>query len=606
MQNRCSCLNCQFQDFLSSQNNKKIFYFEDEENFDNYCIFHTPPKIKDKFRISQKEVFKNIIDDYINYCIMEKVNKIDFKEVVFLEYDFRNKNLQDFDIDFTNAVFKKNIRFDNLKCKELIFKDTLFLDGGAIKNRGKDKSLQIKKLEFRPYSLESDFVIDLGTFANEKSLAELDNQGIIEEIKFENHKVGEGNIFFIGLNEYVKEVNFRNMILDKIFFQNCNLENCYFLNSKIDKTEFRNCYFPQNKNRMLNNQIIGKYESIFFLMIFPLISALILIFAEYMLTDDITADMLFIIAFLFIIPVYFASINLWIEIFYFYIYKLGIFIEKILSSIFSIEKRLKVLNVHYGIADEKLIYEELNKFQEIKNKDIFIKEKKKLEISLDSLSSSYNQLKDNFKDKDFQISGDFFYSQRYTELLSQHKKDFWDLLIFNIHHFTNGFGEKYFRPLIWFIFTILLFSLPLTPNKDFVSTSSTPLFLIKTAENDSGLDVIKYKLDIDKDFKKVLIVDGYKDLCSESKVSNLYGYDNRFNYHIKEQYILSFNKIQNSFFKIKLIHSFSNMIYPFTPEQKRWFQNISERAVFLSLLESILLWYFAIAFILALWHRIKR
>jgi hypothetical protein len=74
---------------------------------------------------------------------------------------------------------------------------------------------------------------------------------------------------------------------------------------------------------------------------------------------------------------------------------------------------------------------------------------------------------------------------------------------------------------------------------------------------------------------------------------------------LKKQYILSFNNKQNSF-KIKLIHSFSNMIYPFTPEQKRWFQNISERAIFLSLLESILLWYFVIAFILALWHRIKR
>ena len=149
---------------------------------------------------------------------MKKVNKIDFKEVVFLEYNFKNKNLQEFDIDFTNAVFRKNIRFDNLKCKELILKDTLFLDGGAIKNRGKDKNLQIEKLEFRPYSLESDFVIDIGSFANEKCLVELDNQGVIKELKFENHKVGEGNIFFIGLNEHLREGDFKNMILDKVFF----------------------------------------------------------------------------------------------------------------------------------------------------------------------------------------------------------------------------------------------------------------------------------------------------------------------------------------------------------------------------------------------------
>lgn len=570
-------------------------YFEDEENLDNYCIFHAPLKIKSKFRISQKEVFKNIIDEYINYCVLQKLDMVNFKDVIFLDYDFRNKNLKNFNIDFTNVIFKKNIRFDNLQCKKLILKDTLFLDGGAIKNRGKDKNLQIEKLEFRPYSLESDFVIDIGSFANEKCLVELDNQGVIKELKFENHKVGEGNIFFIGLNEHLREGDFKNMILDKVFFQNCNLENCYFLNSKIDKTEFRNCYFPQNENRILNNQIIGKFESIFFLMIFPLISSIIFIFSRDILTDDVIVDMLFIIAFLFLIPVYFASINLWIEIFSFYTYKLGIFLERILSSIFSIEKNLKVLNVHYGIADEKLIYKELDKFQEIKNKDIFIKEKKKLQISLDSLSSSYSQLKDNFKDKDFQISGDYFYSQRYTELLSQHKKNFWDLLIFNIHHFTNGFGERYFRPLLWFISIILIFSLPLTPNKHFISTSSTPLFLIE------NVDEKRDSLNINTNFLSILKIEGYDKKEIDDK-NILLGYDNRFNYHMKEQKVL---KLYENI-KVKLIHSFSNMIYPFTPEQKRWFQNVSEKAVFLSLLESILLWYFAIAFILALWHRIKR
>ena len=90
-----------------------------------------------------------------------------------------------------------------------------------------------------------------------------------------------------------------------------------------------------------------------------------------------------------------------------------------------------------------------------------------------------SQLKDNFKDKDFQISGDFFYSQRYSELLSQHRKLFLDILIFNIHHFINGFGERYLKPLIWFVLSIILFAFPLLPNKDFISTSSTPLFLIK-------------------------------------------------------------------------------------------------------------------------------
>ncbi|MCT7909135.1 pentapeptide repeat-containing protein [Arcobacter lacus] len=594
MQSNCSCINCQFDSFLSKQKNKELFYFEDKKNFDSYCIFHAPLKIKENFRFSQKEVFKTIINEYIDYCILEKLTKINFKDTIFLEYDFTNKNLEKFDIDFTNAVFKRNIRFDNLKCKELILRDTIFLDGGAIKNRGKDKNLQIKKLEFRPYSLESDFVIDLGSFSNEKGLVELDNQGVIENIKFENHKVGNGNIFFIGLNEDIKKADFRNMILDKVFFQNCNLKNCYFLNSKIDKTEFRNCYFPQNENRILNNQIIGKFESIAFLMIFPLISVILFIFIEYVLIDDSSINYLFIGMFFLFVPIYFASINLWLEIFYFFVYKLGIFIETRLANILSLAKSLKVVNIHYSIADEELIYKKLDEFYNIKDKDIFIKEKKKLQISLDSLSSSYNQLKDNFKDKDFQISGDFFYSQRYTELLSQHKKNFWDLLIFNIHHFTNGFGERYFRPLALFILTICLFIFPLNPNEDYISTSSTPLFLIKDFnEKDNSLNIYS-------SFRSILKINEFeKELLKEDI---LYGYDQRFNYHIKEQKVLDLKENNN----IKLIHSFSNMIYPFTPEQKRWFQNISEKAVFLSLLESILLWYFAIAFVLALWHRIKK
>ncbi|MFW2378457.1 pentapeptide repeat-containing protein [Aliarcobacter butzleri] len=591
MQSNCSCINCQFDSFLSKQKNKELFYFEDKKNFDSYCIFHAPLKIKENFRFSQKEVFKTIINEYIDSCILEKLNKINFKDTIFLEYDFTNKNLEKFDIDFTNAIFKRNIRFDNLKCKELILKDTIFLDGGAIKNRGKDKNLQIKKLEFRPYSLESDFVIDLGSFANEKGLVELDNRGIIENIKFENHKVGNGNIFFIGLNEYIKKADFRNMILDKVFFQNCNLENCYFLNSKIDKTEFRNCYFPQNENRILNNQIMGKVQSISSLIVFPLISVMLFFFIEWISSyHGSLIDYIFIVGFSILIPIYLASINLWVELFSLILYRLDKFLEHIINYIIPLEKNLRILNVHNYIADEKLIYKKLDEFYKIKDKDTFIKEKKKLQISLDSLSSSYSQLKDNFKDKDFQISGDFFYSQRYTELLSQHKKNLLDLVIFNIHHFTNGFGERYFRPLVWFMVTIFLFSLPLKQNKDFISTSSTPLFLIE------GLKDNQKSLDLDKNFETILKVQGSKD------EDILYGYDERFNYHSKEQKVLILNKNMD----IRLIHSFSNIIYPFTPEQKRWFQNISERAVFLSLLESILLWYFAIAFVLALWHRIKK
>ncbi len=597
---KCSCINCQFEDFLANQSNKDILYFEDEENFDNYCIFHAPLKIKAKFRISQKEVFKNITDEYINYCVLQKFNIVNFKDVIFLDYDFRNKNLREFDIDFTNSIFKKNIRFDNLKCKKLILKDTLFLDGGAIKNRDKDKNLQIEELEFRPYSLESDFVIDLGSYVNrENSLVELDNQGIIKQIKFENHKVGEGKIFFIGLNQYAEKVDFRNMLLDKVYFQNCNLEKCYFLNSKIDKTEFRNCYFPQNQNRILNNEIVGKYKSRAFLFVAPLMIILVYVFIgdfKERYIEEYSISILaciYLFMSIFYLIVFLASLNLWVELF-------SYIIRKINSKIDISRKPnqyLESFNVHFCIADEKKIYEEFDNFLKIKDSQVSKLNKKKLEISLDSLSSSYSQLKDNFKDKDFQISGDFFYSQRYSELLSQHRKLFLDILIFNIHHFINGFGERYLKPLIWFVLSIILFAFPLLPNKDFISTSSTPLFLIKDFDQKNNT------LNIQSSFLNVLNIPEYKKEILKDG-DKLFGYDNRFNYHINEQKVLKLE--ESKFFKINLIHSFSNMLYPFTPEQKKWFQNISQKAVFLSLLESILLWYFAIAFILALWHRIKR
>lgn len=592
---KCSCINCQFEDFLANQSNKNILYFEDEENFDNYCIFHAPLKIKAKFRISQKEVFKNIIDEYINYCFLQKLGIVNFKDVIFLEYDFRNKNLSEFDIDFTNSIFKKNIRFDNLKCKKLIFKDTLFLDGGAIKNRDEDKNLQIEELEFRPYSLESDFVIDLGSYVNrENSLVELDNQGVIKQIKFENHKVGEGKIFFIGLNKYAEKVDFRNMLLDKVYFQNCNLEKCFFLNSKIDKTEFRNCYFPQNQNRLLNNQITGKNESIAFLLVFPLLFVVTYFIIEKQILEVFSISVYFLIFLsIFYLIIFLSSLNLWIEL-------ISFIIERINSKIKRIRKvdnYLNSFNVHFCIADEIIIYKEFDNFLRIKDKKTFERNKKKLEISLDSLSSSYSQLKDNFRDKDFQISGDFFYSQRYSELLSQHRKLFLDILVFNIHHFISGFGERYLKPLIWFVLTIILFTFSLVPNKDFISTSSTPLFLIQDFDQKNNI------LNIQSSFLNVLNIPEYKkDMLKDG--DKLFGYDNRFNYHINEQKVLKLE--ESKFLKINLIHSFSNMLYPFTPEQKRWFQNISEKAVFLSLLESILLWYFAVAFILALWHRIKR
>ena len=594
---KCSHPNCQFEQFLLTKQNKEIFYFEDEENFDNYCIFHVPLKIKKNFRISQKELYNQLIEDYRLKAFSNKSN-IDFSNVIFLDYDFRDKNLTGLEIDLTNATFIKNVRFDNLKCKKLILKDTIFLDGGGIKNREKDKNLFIEELEFRPYSLNGDFVIDIGAYVNENGLLEFDKQGVIEKLKFENHQIGDGRIFFIGLNQYLQKADFTNMVLDKVLFQNCDLKNCYFLNAKIAKTEFRNCYFPQNDNRMFNYDISGRKESIAFLFLFPLILLCGYIFIKHSPKD--IYYLLYLLISIIYIPILLASLNVWIEFISYWINKISFNLEKKEIAILKYENS-NSFNVHCCIADEENIYKSLDTHTKIKDKLLFQRNKEVLRRTLDSLSSSYSQLKDNFKDKDFQLSGNFFYAQRYTEILSKSTNLTIDWMMFNIHQFTNGFGESYLKPLTWFISTLFIFALPLIsmPNKDYISTSATPLFLIKDANVTDGIVYISDRNNTKNSFRKNLTIETY-----DQNNSILYGYDNRYDYHIQKQYILALDENQST--QINLIHSFSNMIYPFTPEQKRWFQNVSKEAVYYSLLESILLWYFTIAFVLALWHRIKR
>lgn len=595
---KCNHNNCQFEDFLSSKPHKTSLYFNNEDNSDVFCIFHTPIERKTKFTVDEKEIFQKLLDDYMQHCFFQR-KKINFENVIFLDYGFKNKNLEGLEIDLTNATFINNVRFDNLKCKKLILRDTKFLDGGAIKNREKDENLKIGELEFRPYSLHSDFVIDIGSYVNDEGLVELDKQGAITELRFENHKVGSGKIFFIGLNERVKKADFRNMLLDNVFFQNSDLRNCYFLNSKIDKTEFRNCYFDQNNNKKFNNEIEGEW-SWGMLMIFPTI-----LFAAKPLFSMLSSNNIFLFLFLIVCILYIVialvSLNIWVEFISYYLRQLLPNINQ--KSINATLHPVKSFNVHYSIADEKKIYNELDQLLKVKDKKFFKKQRETIQISLDSLSSSYSQLKDNFREKDFQISGDFFYSQRYSEMLARHKKPITDWMVFNVHHFTNGFGESYLKPLLWFLLTIILFALPLKPNEDYISTSATPYFLVKniTKSDDNKTTILQFNQtnELNSSFFKSLDV----NKTQQENNDTLLGYDGRYNFEKPQQYILALDEEKIG---LGLMKSFSNMIYPFTPEQKRWFQNISQQAVFLSLLESILLWYFAIAFILALWHRIKR
>jgi len=605
---KCSNSNCQFQSFLHNECEEEIVFFKDNENADTYCIFHAPEKIKKNFRTSQTSLFSMLLARYI----MDSQNQfyLDFSEVVFINHNFLLNDLNLFEktenviIDFSNAIFINNIRFDNIKCKKLIFRDTKFLDGGGIKNREKDKNLQIQSLIFKPYRVDSDFVIDIGQYINrDTSLIEL-KQGIIEEIQFENHKIGDGYIFFIGLNKDT-EAHFENMLLDKVYFQNCDLSNCYFLNAKIATTEFRNCEFPWNENLKIIN-ILKSKESRWEFVIAPIFFLLIPII--FNILPDTTSDVflqwlglsLYLIMVFYII-ITLVSLDIWIELLSFYIAKLPF--GKIIKRENLVNKlyHKSAINKHIAIADEVKIYKKLEMIKYEDTMTIM-----QIQKTLTSLRATYEQLQINFKEKDFQTSGDFFYSKRYTELISIFGKSITEFFVLSLHHLTNGFGERFVKPFIWlfmtfFIFTVI-FTFILKPNQHYIATPNTPLYLVTGSKLLTDEEKpSSYRLDAAKSFMNYLDI----NQTDNTKIDNtkvLVGFNKKGDYSIASQKIL---QLKDSIF-IGSLKSLSNIAYPFSINTKKWFQDITKEAFTANILETVFLWYFAGAFMLALWRRIKR
>jgi len=626
-ENNCECIysQCQFVDFLKTKN----FERENLQKPNNgYCIFHSLPETKEKFTLKEKEDFETLVFDYIDYKKQEKDKTdvlIDFSNVVFTqERFFRDKkkeglNLLNAELDFTKAVFLKNIRFDNIKCKKIIFQDTEFLDGGGIKNREKDKNLQIKSLIFKPYRVDSDFVIDIGQYINrDTSLIEL-KQGIIEEIQFENHKIGDGYIFFIGLNKDT-EAHFENMLLDKVYFQNCNLEKCYFLNAKIENTEFRSCEFPWRLDLKWINSLqwkstrkekIKKSILIFIIFIIGLILAFIVMNSGINDEEDIsemTFFFLVVISFLLLLLLLLiGTLNIIIEFILYYFAKI---LQKYVSCISTKVSALlpnttnihkEKLKKHISIADEHKIFNQLESVNNL-NKTEMIKFQK----TLLSLEASYSQLQNNFKEKDFQVSGDFFYTKRYIQLVNPVEKSLVEFHLLLIHHLTNGFGERFVKPFIWlfmtfFIFTVI-FTFILKPNQHYIATPNTPLYLVTGSKLLTDEEKpSSYRLDAAKSFMNYLDI----NQTDNTKIDNtkvLVGFNKKGDYSIASQKIL---QLKDSIF-VGSLKSLSNIAYPFSINTKKWFQDITKEAFTASILETVFLWYFAGAFMLALWRRIKR
>ena len=70
---------------------------------------------------------------------------------------------------------------------------------------------------FEPYRLDGDFIIDTGKYIKD-GFVETKFEGIIEKIKFSNQQIGNGRTFFVGLNNKLKEGDFRNRFLENLIF----------------------------------------------------------------------------------------------------------------------------------------------------------------------------------------------------------------------------------------------------------------------------------------------------------------------------------------------------------------------------------------------------
>ncbi len=530
----CSCIikNCQYNNFFDSKEfiqDKKLYYVEGSDSLDEYCLFHAPEEVKEKFTYYQNELFKRTILDYIDFCIIYK-QTIDFSQSVF-HVPFEVNDLKEVEtIDFTETIFIEYFRMDNLECKKIIFKDTEFHDGGGIKNRNGNKEVQIENLIFRPYQLESDFVIDIGKYANDMGRIESNHYGVIKKIKFENHKKGKGIVYFIGFNEYVEEANFRNMILDYVSFQNCDLSKCYFLNAKVDKTEFRNCEFEREKD------FLGKYQISVLFVPFVII---ILTIVQYLINSYFGADLDEIESTL-------NSPNLWI---YSFMILIGLFLIPFYSK-------------HVILYDEK----------QIKHKNEKIRQE-----TWEGLSETYKMLRINLSSRDFQKGGDFFYTQRLSQLFHQYSKRRVDTIIYLLHYIVNGFGERYIRPIIWFVLTIIFFS-GMYEKNDFIATDKTPHFLI-VDKSEPKQDLNYYKKQFFKIYKK----------NNDTNITRIYISD-----------------ALNNNWTTNLTYSASQFVSPFTAKNRGWFKTISSKALMYNLVETILLYFFFGAFLLAVKNRIKR
>jgi len=240
------------------------------------------------------------------------------------------------------------------------------------------------------------------------------------------------------------------------------------------------------------------------------------------------------------------------------------------------------------VYDEKLILQELKKTKH---------NYKHILESFKALKTLYDELAINFLKTNKQLWGEFMYSSKfYDSIIEREKLDFMNIFPNKFHHLVNGYGRRWFRALWWIVVIIFsfgyLFTFVVKPNIDYISTRNSPYFLVDNAKFSLKTGKINYN---SNSFNPSLHING--DWNKNN--NNLYGYDNRFNFNnLNTQYIL---KLKEGYIT-GLCKSFSNILYPLSFENKKWFDNVTSKAFILSILESIILWILILALFRALWN----
>ncbi|KFN39006.1 MAG: hypothetical protein JU82_09070 [Sulfuricurvum sp. MLSB] len=480
--------------------------------------------------------------------------------------------------NFNNATFKGYPKFDFLCCSELHFKNTIFHKGALLRH------LDIQYVLYEPRLLGAD-----ATFYHRKK-ADLaagilrgKELGKIAVFHYRHALEGSGFTFLIGV-KFTKEARFTDAVLDRVQFSHLNeetLSKCFFANSMLEETKFYNCHFPYHQNSWTIFDKEGWYKRPLLILILSL-----LIFVALCMYSP-----------------YFAIAGAAV---------INAFVFMPLMSALSKISFLN-LNKHIAIGDDIKI----SKVQ--KSVDA--------ESNYHAIREIYRQLRVNFeKHGDYQTAGEFYYSQRYTELLtfgSKFNRSFWQWNLLSIHHIVNGFGERWIRSLGWFLMTWIGFAFLTQPNLDFISSKSTPEYFFNVYK-DNRDKKLTYNLSFDENNLTdemnqpkhfiLLVKTNYEDGNStyyykapklteeKNSTKRIFAFDNRFDYAFTEQYI----PMLRDDYTTKLAYSLTKMVSPFMSEEKNWFTPRSKDAHLLGIFESVLLWFFFGAFVLAVKNKIKR